>query len=248
LNDELPDTAGLLDGPDSIKRRWKRITGSPFGKHTSAVSCLIYDKTHEIKYHSKDKGWFRDLWAVQRDADGTPAWDRESPVWRIEFCFKRQAPHEFDFEQVYEVLARIPALWAYEAGHVGGSDGLPDGWLRYVIPSAEDVNRSRWPVHPCWQVIQAAFLFPIPSICVDLQPLQRQCKRKVNMERAYAAITGYTSTVEAWRRKPGETEGNISDTFHYLYEEVITYLEEKGRDFEKDVRKKRVLYGLQAVT
>lgn len=51
--------------------------------------------------------------------------------------------------------------------------------------------------------------------------------------------------MEAWRREPGETAGDISDTFHFLYNEVITYLEDKGRDFEKDVQKKRVLYGLQ---
>jgi hypothetical protein len=38
----------------------------------------------------------------------------------------------------------------------GGEDGLPDGWLRYIIPS-EDTNRSRWPVHPDWEVIQGAF-------------------------------------------------------------------------------------------
>jgi hypothetical protein len=50
--DELPDTDGLLDGPESIKRRWQRIVGLPFGQRASAVSCLIYDKTHEIKYHS----------------------------------------------------------------------------------------------------------------------------------------------------------------------------------------------------
>ncbi len=67
------------------------------------------------------------------------------------------------------------------------------------------------------------------------------------MQRALAAVAGYTSTMEAWRREPGETEGDISDTFHFLYKEVTIYLEEKGRDFEKDVKKKRVLYGLQAV-
>ncbi len=67
------------------------------------------------------------------------------------------------------------------------------------------------------------------------------------MQRALAAVAGYTSTMEAWLREPGEAEGDISDTFHFLYEEVTTYLEEKGRDFEKDVKKKRVLYGLLAV-
>ena len=34
---------------------------------------------------------------------------------------------------------------------------MPDGWLRYVQPSEEDSNRSRWPVHPDWRVVQSAF-------------------------------------------------------------------------------------------
>jgi hypothetical protein len=246
LHPETVESA-VIAGPEQVIERWRRITGLPFGNHTSAVSCLIYDKTHEIKYHAKDKGWFRELWAAQKNVDGSPAWDGEAQVWRIEFRFKRQALHEFDFENVYDVLERIPDLWAYAAGHVGGSGGLPDGWLRFVVPSMEDVNRSRWPVHPCWQVIQAAFVLPAPPTTVDLQPLQRQCKRKVNMQRALAAVAGYTSTMEAWRREPGQTEGDLSYTFHFLYKEVTAYLEEKGRDFEQVVQKKRVLYGLQEV-
>jgi hypothetical protein len=44
-----------------------------------------------------------------------------------------------------------------------GEDGLPDGWLRYVIPS-DDTNRARWPVHPAWEVIQrAADEVPLPE-------------------------------------------------------------------------------------
>ena len=242
----------LIDGPEQIIERWKRVTGLPFGKHTSAVSCLIYDKTHEIKYHSREKGWFHDLWLAQLLPDGSPVWDGESPVWRIEFRFKRPALHEFDLENVYQVLDRIPDLWAYAAGHVGGSDGLPDGWLRYVTPSLEDVNRSRWPVHPCWQVIQGAFQVPAP-LSIDLQPLQRRCKRKENMRRALAAVAGYASTTEAWRRNYADEqrllhqpdlEPDISDTFHFLYEEVVAYLEETGRDFSKIVQNKRVVYRL----
>ncbi|HJT56419.1 MAG TPA: hypothetical protein VJ761_07990 [Ktedonobacteraceae bacterium] len=252
----VPETvdATVIAGPEQVIERWKRITGLPFGKHSSAVSCLIYDKTHEIKYHCKDKGWFHDLWLAQKNEDGSPAWDGQAPVWRIEFRFKRPALQEFSLENVYEVLDRIPDLWAYAAGHVGGSDGLPDGWLRYVVP-AEDTNRSRWPVHPCWQMIQGAFLPSVPaSVPVEMQPLQRQCKRKVNMRRALAAIAGYTSTVEAWRRnyaderKRGEpeVEPDISDTFHFLYVNVQAYIEETKRDFSKLVEKKRVLYRLAA--
>ena len=60
-------------------------------------------------------------------------------------------------EDAYDLETRLPALWAYAVGHVGGgADNLPDGWLRYVVPT-EDTNRSRWPVHPDWYVIQGAF-------------------------------------------------------------------------------------------
>jgi len=252
----IPETvdAAVIAGPEQVIERWKRITGLPFGKHTSAVSCLIYDKTHEIKYHSREKGWFHDLWLAQTNPNGSSAWDGESPVWRVEFRFKRPALHEFDLENVYQVLDRIPDLWAYAAGHVNGSDGLPDGWLRYVTPSHEDVNRSRWPVHPCWQVIQGAFLLPAPA-SIDLQPLQRRCKRKENMRRALAAVAGYASTTEAWRRgyadeqlaHQPDVEPDISDTFHFLFENVLTYLEETGRDFSKIVQKKRLVYRLAAM-
>ncbi len=151
------------------------------------------------------------------------------------------------------MLDRIPDLWAYAAGHVEGVDGLPDGWLRYVVPTSGDTNRSRWPVHTCWQVIQAAFLAPAPA-SLDLQPLQRQCKRKENMRRALAAVAGYASTTEAWGRDYADEQGvsqsdiepDISDTFHFLYENVLAYLEEKGREFHQIVQKKRLLYRLSA--
>jgi hypothetical protein len=250
---ETVDASTVIAGPEQVIERWKRITGLPFGKHTSAVSCLIYDKTHEIKYHSREKGWFHDLWLTQTNTDGSPAWDGESVVWRIEFRFKRPALHEFDLENVFQVLDRIPDLWAYAAGHVGGVDGLPDGWLRYVTPSLEDVNRSRWPVHPCWRVIQGAFLAPAPA-SIDLQPLQRRCKRKENMRRALAAVAGYASTTEAWRRNYADEQRNepdiepdISDTFHFLYENVQAYLDDTGRDFSKLVQKKRLIYRLEAM-
>ena len=42
----------------------------------------------------------------------------------------------------------MKVLWAYAAGHVDGGedDGYPDGWLRLVMPSDEDMTRSRWPL------------------------------------------------------------------------------------------------------
>ena len=84
-----------------------------FSEQTRCASRGIYDKTHEIKYHSKEKGWFHDLWLAQKHEDGSPVWDSESPVWRIEFRFKRPALHEFDLtlQVSQERRARVGVCW-----------------------------------------------------------------------------------------------------------------------------------------
>lgn len=275
---EHEETSRMVTGPERTFERWRRVTGLPFGMRTSAVSCLIYDKTDEIKYQSPKKVWFHDLWRAN-------GWDGASPVWRVEFRFRRPALHEFGLESMFEVLDHMEDLWTYAAGHAGGdADGWPDGWLRYVVPS-EDSNRSRWPVHPLWQVVQGAFAAAVvvpegqgqavtertatsgtdgtavdvavpvlaaPTV-LDLRPFIRQRKREVNMRQALAAVAGYTSTIEAWRRgkagtedvEPGEAvEHDISDTFYFLYKNVTAYLDEKERDFAEIVQKKRVIYHL----
>jgi hypothetical protein len=89
----------------------------------------------------------------------------EMVVWRVEVRFTRPAFREFpDVSGAYDVLPHLRDLWTYGVGHAGGGeDGLPDGWLRYVIPT-DDSNRARWPVHPAWEVIQrAADEEPLPE-------------------------------------------------------------------------------------
>ncbi len=122
-------------------------------------------------------------------------WDGESEVWRVEFRFKRQALHVFQIEWAYDMLNQLKRLWDYAEGHITvGADGLPDGWLRYVLPS-EDSNRSRWPVHPAWAVVQGAFATEPES---DVGPLVRKRIRERNVERGIASTIGYVSTVAAW--------------------------------------------------
>ncbi len=287
---------GMLDGPDGIKRRWRRMTGLSFGARNGQVSALLYEKTHEIKYHSPGKVWFHDLWLAVKDEEGKPLWDGQAPVWRIEIRFKRGALHEFTqedaqgnvifhgLENAYELMERLPLLWAYAVGHVGGgADGLPDGWLRYVVPT-EDSNRSRWPVHPDWQVIQTAFQpeekqeedgagegvsvvaeggevdrqvvaarRPVPA---RLLPLMRKRHYEVNMRQMVAQVAGCVLTTEAWRpfadgKIPDEVEdADLSVTFHFLFEQVTDYLEEKRQrkpnwSCAKTIERKRVLYQLE---
>ena len=166
-----------------------------------------------------------------------------------------------------------------------------------MIPT-EDTNRSRWPVHPDWQVVQSAFapvVIPesdyereeqekeellqlvdaeletrpwknpsrmvtchtssrsapvaalLPALPLDLAPFMRRRRYQVNLRRMIAQIAGCSITTEAWR-PAGRLAGaqpDLSDTFHFLYEEVESYLEEKKRNFNEQVQKKRVLYSIE---
>ncbi len=88
---------------------------------------------------------------------------------------------------------------------------------------------------------------PLPAVTLDLAPFMRRRRYQVNMRRMVAQIAGCSITAEAWR-PDGRLAGaqvDLSDTFHFLYEEVESYLEEKKRNFHELVQKKRVIYSIE---
>jgi hypothetical protein len=226
----------VIYGVDNISLECHRVATLAFSKHTAPLSCSIYNKTREIKQKS-GKTWFYDLWHKN-------GWDGESNVWRVEFRFKREFLREVNIEDAYSILDQFKLLWDYAAGHVaGGEDGLPDGWLRYVLPS-EDSNRSRWPVHPAWVVVQGAFSEDSTN---ELGTLVRERKQEVNVERGLAATLGYMSTLAAWKGGDlADQEADLSLTLHWLSEVGPEYLEDKQKDFQKEVQRKRLRFGLQS--
>ncbi|MHB8600162.1 MAG: hypothetical protein ACYDER_25550 [Ktedonobacteraceae bacterium] len=226
-----------LFGVDSVSLDCHKVATLAFSKHKAPLSCSIYNKTLEIVQKS-GKTWFYDLW--KSDAVGS-VWDGESDVWRVEFRFKRQALHEFQIEWAYDVLDQLKRLWDYAAGHIaGGDDGLPDGWLRYVLPS-EDSNRSRWPVHPAWQVVQGAFADSPEN---GLGSLVRKRIRERNVERGIASTIGYISTLAAWLGGDyASPDADVSLMLHWLADVGPEYLESKSRNFVQEVRKKQKRYG-----
>ncbi len=226
-----------LFGVDSVSLNCHRVATLAFSKHKAPLSCAMYNKTLEIVQQS-GKTWFYDLW--KSNAIGS-VWNGESEVWRVEFRFKRQALHEFQIEWAYDVLDEIKRLWDYAAGHAeGGDDGLPDGWLRYVLPS-EDSNRSRWSVHPAWAVVQSAFSTEPEN---TLGPLVRKRIREKNIERGIASTIGYISTLAAWLGGDySSPDSDVSLMLHWLADVGPEYLESKSRDFVQEVRKKQKRYG-----
>jgi hypothetical protein len=232
-------------GADGISLDYRRVSTLRFSSHGSPLSCSIYDKTLEIKQKS-GKTWFHDLWRKGVEGLHGGTWDGESDVWRVEFRFRREFLRNLKtpIEDAYDLLAQCKPLWEYAAGRsVGGDDGLPDGWLRYVLPSEDDTNRSRWPVHSAWSVVQSAFVEPAE---LGLGPVVRQRIREKNLERGVASTIGYISTLAAWLGGDYvDQDADVSLMLHWLSEAGPEYLESKQRDYIQEVRKKQKRYGSQ---
>jgi hypothetical protein len=232
----------VIYGADGVALDSHRVSTLRFSSHASPISCTIYNKTLEIKQKS-GKTWFYDYW--RKEKPGCSQWNGDDEVWRVECRFKRSFLHNLKnrIEGAYEVLDQFQALWQYAVGRSGGGeDGWPDGWLRYVTPS-DDSNRSRWPVHPVWQVIQSAFDDLVEP---GLGPVVRYREREKNLERGIASTIGYVSTLAAWLGGDyAAPETDASLTLQWLYEKGLEYLESKERNFVKEVRKKQQRYGAE---
>jgi hypothetical protein len=227
-------------GVDEVALDYRRVSSLRFSNHGAPISGIIYNKTLEIVQKS-EKTWFYDYW--RREKAGCVVWDGTSDVWRVEFRFRREFLRNLDkpIEGAYDFLAEIGSLWSYAAGQpAGGADGLPDGWLRLVIPT-DDSNRSRWSVHPVWRLVQSAFR---DAGEVELGPVVRQRVRQKNVERGLAAVIGYCSTLAAWLGgEYAASDADVSLLLRWLYEAGSEYLEEHMRDFLAEVQKKQKLYG-----
>ncbi len=212
------------------------------------MSCVIYDKTREIRQKSQ-KWWFQDIW----QANG---WNEEEQpmVWRVEFRFKREVLHELSVEDefqgvedAFDLSDRLPALWTYACGHIGsGEDGIHDGWLRYVVPG-EDSNRSRWATHPLWQAVQRAFTVSSDEEGEDRRDVVRQRKFQANLERAVASTVGNLSSMAAWLGRDGSVgdEADLLYMIAWLRTRTPVYLGKRERKFAQEVEKKRVRFERQ---
>jgi hypothetical protein len=182
--------------------------------------------------------------------------EEQPVVWRVEFRFKREVLHELSVEGQFEgvedafsLLERMPHLWAYAVGHVGGGeDGLPDGWLRLVVPGV-DSNRSRWVTHAVWTAVQRAFevISEEEEQAEDKANIIRKRKYQANLERAVAATGGQLSSMAAWLGREGEAgeEADLLYMIAWLRERIPVYLGKRARKFDQEVRRKRIRFERQ---
>jgi hypothetical protein len=118
--------------------RQGRFSGWSFGLGGD-VSARLYDKTLEIEMKSK-KFYLHELWRAA-------GWDGEQLVWRMEFQVKRDVLVTLGVLKIKHLLEMQRGLWRY----------FTEDWLRLATPSSTDSNQTRWPNHPLWIDITAAF-------------------------------------------------------------------------------------------
>jgi hypothetical protein len=224
----LPEEGGPASLPAAEAQQWcRQATGYALSRG-APHSAAIYDKVLEIRQKS-GKIWFLDLWRAG-------GWDGQAPVCRLEFRYKREFLREFglvDGEALthYDLLDRLGDLWRYSTTE----------WLRYCVPTA-DTNRSRWPVHPLWEVIQAADFGALPAC-----PLVRVRKRQFILDRTVATVAGYLSSSAAWLGgRFAEQQADLSVVLRWFCQQAEQYYADRGVAFSSVVQDKRQRFGLVA--
>jgi hypothetical protein len=188
-------------------------TGIQFGR--SQVVARLYNKTVE----TKEKG--NEAYAELLTARCGEAFDPEQDVWRLEFELKRDgskgfrlyAPPEEDdpdeeveAEMSAEELQHIGTLPRFFARMEELFLHLTRHWLR-LVEESEDVNRSRWPMHPTWQQLREAFgtLAGVPPLDDEKRRLVRGARYRGRMRLLRRMEAGVIHSLEVEDASPTST-------------------------------------------
>ena len=114
---------------DSTFTGWSIGEGSP-------LIARLYLKSLECRKSGKE--YLFDLWR-------RAGWDGETPVWRLEFEFRREVLAQLKLSSLPQVMDNLDGLWSYASTE----------WLKLCQPNPADKTRSRWPIHPLWLVLAA---------------------------------------------------------------------------------------------
>ncbi|WP_157615380.1 replication initiation factor [Rhizobacter sp. Root404] len=98
------------------------------------LMARLYHKLLECQKTGKD--YLLGLW---REA----GWDDLTPVWRLEFEFRREALSQLKLDGLSSVLGNLDGLWDYAT----------TDWLTLRCPNRQDQTRSRWEIHPLWMLL-----------------------------------------------------------------------------------------------
>jgi len=114
-------------------------------------------------------------------------------------------------------LASLQDLWRYATGD----------WLTLRTPTANQ-QRTRWPVDPRWQEIQAIELAPSCTGVV------RRRLEQATLQRIVQGLWGYVTSLAALLDRP-----ELEDALLELRRQLEHYMTAKDRSFQAEVSRKR---------
>jgi len=192
-----------------------RLTGFEFGKRkTGTISARIYDKVIEMA--QSGALYWPEIWG--------PSFNRELPVWRVEFEIGREGLREFGLDSPGEVLDAVGALWV----------SCTTSWLRFCSPTADE-TKSRWPVAPEWETVQRA---SVSEMAVGRERIAAGRSRE-SIDLILPALVGYLAKFGAL----SDSE-NLGGVFVRLPDLVHVYCDGTGKPFNDRIEKKRREIGL----
>ncbi len=184
----------------------EEMSGLNFGKRGGKLYARIYDKSREMVEKGHD--WWPEVWGA--------AYDPERKVTRIEFEFSRAGLVEFGIDTPTKALTRMSELWAYATMQ----------WLSLRTPTDDD-TRSRWPVDPRWELVQASTLAGGCAPAHRIKAAQRQGQLRTYRKLA----TGVLSSMAL----PMGTVA-LSDTLQAVKHELRNHEFTSGRGFRRSHR------------
>ncbi len=178
-----------LSSKDSQYRENGRVQTFTFGK--SNVVLRVYDKVAEISQQS-DKVWFYELWGQSEN------------VWRVEWQVRKSILRRFGITTFADLQDQSGDILRYLATE-HDSLRLPNG----------DSNRSRWPLHPLWESLQAC-IRNIDGLgvyrVVDAGAALRERKMRIAI-----SVYGYLKRLAAIERIQGKSDSiSIEKAFRDL--------------------------------
>lgn len=152
----------------------RRFSGWSIGMG-GVIGARLYDKTLELEKSKKD--YLKPLWKMA-------GWDEQSPVWRLEFQYKREALKELGVLEMEHLIQHCGGLWKYAA----------TDWLRLTVPNSDDTNQTRWNNHPLWSDLAA-----VNWSHRQASPLSRIRKERIPHEQSFFVngLGGLTSFMAA---------------------------------------------------
>lgn len=161
---------------DGKHRKDRKVQTFRFGE--GDIVLRVYDKSAEIR-ESSGKTWLYELWGGVSDN-----------VWRIEFQIRKEVLKRFSIRTFDDLF-----------GGVGDV-------LRYLVHEhttlrvrQDDTNRSRWPLHPLWMLLQDhVATFPAQGVTREVNTDERLLEQ---MMRLAISVEGYikrSAAIECVRR------------------------------------------------